>query len=206
MSRIKKRVYNPFKYMLACERCEYRKTASQVVVGSGHYKESKIMVIGEAPGQNEDIQGEPFVGRSGNLLFEETFAPLGFGREMFYITNIVKCRPPENEDPRQFAIAACSNHLYKQIEIVSPMVIVPIGRFSFNFFIKNEKISAANGRMFKWRHKLVIPMLHPAYILRNRGGKIENEFRQAARNVIDAYMAIEGAKSNLFKTRRLADG
>jgi uracil-DNA glycosylase len=131
---------------------------------------SEILYIGEAPGYYESIQRKPFVGRSGQL-FVETSAKVGFPREKVYITNIVKIRPPENRDPTPQEIAAYRPYLDQEIEIISPKLIVTLGRLSMGKFLPEVKISQVHGRVHrvKWKGKslYVLPMYHPAAALRN---------------------------------------
>jgi len=144
---------------------------ANLVFGEGS-SNAEIMFIGEAPGYYENLQGRPFVGRAGQLL-TELLSGLGWKREDVYITNIVKRRPPENRDPLPDEIATYSPFLLKQVEIISPKIIAPLGRFSMNFFLPLAKISRDQGKIFWWRDNLIIPLYHPAAALRSTGVKEE---------------------------------
>jgi DNA polymerase len=124
------------------------------------------MFIGEGPGRNEDEQGRPFVGPAGHLL-EEALASIGLKRADVFITNVVKCRPPENRDPNPDEIAACNGYLERQIEALDPQVIVTLGRFSMAKFFPGQKISTIHGRAKPGRKRLYIAMYHPAAALRS---------------------------------------
>ncbi|HRI36199.1 MAG TPA: uracil-DNA glycosylase [bacterium] len=132
----------------ACDRCPLRSGCRSPIPGDGHFG-SRILFIGEAPGKNEDIEGVPFVGRSGKLL-TSILQDLGLERERdYYITNIVKCRPPDNRDPSPAEIAACSGYLVEQLELMRPDVIVTLGRFSFNFLVPNRGMTQSRGQCFR---------------------------------------------------------
>ncbi len=148
---------------------------SNLVFGEGS-SEADIFFIGEAPGLKEDQLGRPFVGRSGQLL-TKTIESVGLRREDVYISNIVKRRPPENRNPLSAEINAYKPYLQEQIEIIKPKIIVTLGRFSFNYFISNGKISRDQGKVFKMDNFLLIPMFHPAAAL--RGAKTLVEFQKS---------------------------
>ena len=148
-----------------CTRCDLCKTRTQAVPGEGP-SGSGIMFIGEAPGKHEDEAGRPFVGASGKFL-SYLIEKAGFMRDMVFITNIVKCRPPENRDPRPEEVAACSRYLDRQIELINPAVIVTLGRISMAKFFAGEKISTIHGQGRMVRGKLVVAMYHPAASLHN---------------------------------------
>jgi DNA polymerase len=135
------------------------------------------MFIGEGPGFYEDRDGKPFVGPAGKLL-EEMLGKIGLSRQDVYITNMLKCRPPRNRDPLPDEIDACRSYLDLQIEMISPKVIVALGRFSFSKFFPGESISRARGKPRKWHDLTVYPMYHPAAALHNPGLKpaIESDF------------------------------
>lgn len=144
---------------------------STLVFGEGN-PETNVLFIGEAPGFHEDQQGRPFVGRSGKLL-DSLIEDLGWKREDVYITNIVKKRPPQNRDPLPAEIEKYKPYLDKQLELLNPQIIVPLGRFAMMYFIPNGKISQDNGKIFWWKDFLVMPVYHPAAILR-RGGLLDD--------------------------------
>lgn len=156
---------------------------TNLVFGEGD-PDCKVLFIGEAPGQNEDIQKRPFVGRGGQLL-RENIRAIGWKEAEVYITNIVKRRPPENRDPMPDEIAAYAPYLARQIEIINPPIIVPLGRFSMNYFLPAAKITRDQGKAFRLARRspegeggggyLVVPMFHPAAALRATG--VMQEFR-----------------------------
>jgi DNA polymerase len=156
-----------------CEKCGLCKGRNKAVPGEGN-PHTKILFIGEGPGQNEDEQGRPFVGRAGYLL-EEALASINLKRSEVFITNVVKCRPPANRDPEPGEIAACNSYLERQIEALDPQVIVTLGRFSMAKYFPGQKISLIHGRAKAGRKRLYIAMYHPAAALRN--DKTMMEFR-----------------------------
>lgn len=137
---------------------------SNLVFGEGN-GDCQVMFIGEAPGVHEDQVGRPFVGRAGQLL-RRLIKEIGWREQDVYITNIVKRRPPENRDPSPEEIEAYKPYLTRQIEIIDPKVIVPLGRFSMNYFLPEAKISRDQGKIFKVDGRIVFPMFHPAAALR----------------------------------------
>ncbi len=149
-----------------------KKGAGKLVFGSGN-TETKILLIGEGPGRNEDVQGLPFVGQAGKLL-DKLLILAGIERKDIFITNIVHHRPPENRDPLPEEIRAYGRYLDDIVNIIKPKVIVTLGRFSMNKFLPDAKISEVHGKKFDvavdGRPTAVIPMYHPAASLRN--GKI----------------------------------
>ena len=153
-----------------CRRCKLCATRKNIVFGTGNPKAS-LMFVGEAPGADEDIQGQPFVGRAGQLLTKMIQA-MGLSREEVYIANIIKCRPPENRNPQPDEIAACSPFLLKQIESIRPKVICALGTFSAQTLLETQqKISALRGKFHDYHGVKVLPTFHPAYLLRNPNEK-----------------------------------
>lgn len=150
-----------------CRACGLAGSRTTVVFGEGD-PEAKVMFIGEGPGEGEDLSGRPFVGRAG-LLLDKILESAGIDRSSVYITNIVKCRPPENRVPASEEAAACTPWLLRQIELISPQVIVTLGNVPAQFFLNsNQGISKLRGRWFSWRSGIeIFPMYHPAYLLRN---------------------------------------
>jgi uracil-DNA glycosylase family 4 len=147
-----------------CTKCELYHSRRNAVPGEGPVN-SDIMFIGEGPGFHENQQGRPFVGAAGKFL-EELLADIGLSREEVFITNVVKCRPPENRDPLPEEVETCtSNYLNRQINAINPKVIVTLGRFSMNLLIPNSKISQVHGKPSKIHGRLVVPMYHPAAAL-----------------------------------------
>ncbi len=158
----------------ACTKCGLSKGRTKSVPGDGSTS-ADVMFIGEGPGFYEDQQGIPFVGRAGNLL-NEMLASIGLRREDVYITNMVKCRPPNNRDPFPVEISSCAPYMDAQIEMIQPKVIVALGRYSFSKFFPGETIGKARGRPREWRGLVVYPMYHPAAALRS--GKLHDSLRQ----------------------------
>ncbi len=155
-----------------CLRCQLSKTRKNVVFGKGDH-DSKILIVGEAPGKDEDLNGEPFVGRAGKLLTEILFS-IKLKREDVYITNTVKCRPPENRNPTSDEINSCSSFLDEQINLISPSVIVILGKIAAERLMKtSEPMSSLRGKIHFYKTTR-IPMLvfyHPAYLLRSPSEK-----------------------------------
>jgi DNA polymerase len=156
----------------ACSACELAQNCTQKVPGMGE-RQADLLIVGEGPGHDEDIRGEPFVGRSGQLL-ESMLAAIGFTREQVYITNVVKCRPPNNRDPKQDEAQQCRRFLEAQIKMIAPRVILSVGRVSaHNLLGSNQPV----GKLIKEMHCLPgteIPLkvtYHPAYLLRNPSAK-----------------------------------
>jgi DNA polymerase len=150
-----------------------RELSDNLVFGEGP-DDAAFMVVGEAPGEEEDLQGRPFVGRAGQLL-DKILASVGLEREQVYITNVVKFRPPGNRNPTPAEVAASERVLLEQIRIVRPQVIGTLGNVPTQYFLKtNEGITRLRGRWFDWHGIKVMPLFHPAYLLRNptreRGG------------------------------------
>lgn len=144
-----------------CSKCNLCKGRKKAVPGEGNTN-AKILFIGEGPGYHEDQQGRPFVGPAGQFL-DELLASIDLKRSDVFITNVVKCRPPQNRDPQPDEIAACNDYLDRQIEALKPRVIVTLGRFSMAKFFGNEKISAIHGRARKKDAGYIcIAMYHPA--------------------------------------------
>ena len=131
------------------------------------------MFVGEAPGEDEDKQGEPFVGRAGQLL-TKIIEAIGMSREQVYIANVIKCRPPGNRNPEPDEVATCEPFLFRQIDIVRPRVIVALGKFAAQSLLRTtDPITRLRGREFDFRDATLIPTFHPAYLLRNPPAKRE---------------------------------
>ncbi len=153
-----------------CVKCPLGKTRTNFVFGVGNHK-SEVVFIGEAPGAEEDLQGEPFVGRAGQLL-NQLLASVGFRRDEVYICNVLKCRPPGNRDPLPSEIEACSPYLVKQLEIIKPKLIVSLGRFPVQTLLKTSaSLGSLRGQVFEWRGMKIIATYHPAAVLRNQQWK-----------------------------------
>ncbi len=156
--------------VLTCRHCDLHKTRQNVVFGNGSSK-ADLMFIGEAPGQDEDIQGLPFVGRAGQLL-TKIIEAMGMKREDVYIANILKCRPPNNRAPLPTEIIACQENVKKQVDLIKPKVICTLGKFASQTLLKTETtISSLRGNFYEYNGIKVMPTYHPAYLLRNPGDK-----------------------------------
>lgn len=160
-----------------CVRCPLAETRTNAVPGEGPLN-AEVLLIGEAPGMNEDKQGRPFVGQAGQFL-EELLAAAGLKRQEVYICNVLKCRPPANRDPAPDEIAACRDYLDEQIEIVDPLVVVTLGRFSMAKWFSGQTISRIHGTVKEADGRFVVPMFHPAAALhqQNLRPTILNDFR-----------------------------
>lgn len=155
----------------ACTRCKLAAGRTRVVFGMGN-PEAGLMFVGEGPGEQEDRQGLPFVGRSGQLLDRLLFEELGIDRGACYIANVVKCRPPANRDPEPDEIAACRPWLERQLELVAPRVVVTLGNFATKLLLDTaEGITRLRGRTFPFRSGVLVPTYHPAAAL--RGGPVQ---------------------------------
>jgi DNA polymerase len=156
------------EHALGCTACRLHTSRTQVVFGVGN-QDADLMVIGEAPGADEDRQGEPFVGRAGQLLNEMLFA-VGYPRETVYIANIVKCRPPENRNPQHDEALSCASFLHQQISLVAPKAILAVGKVAAQNLLQTElPIGKMRGSQYRYA-KLNIPVIvtyHPAYLLRS---------------------------------------
>ncbi len=146
-----------------CQKCPLHLARRKPVPGEGP-ADAKIMLIGEAPGFHENVQGRPFVGAAGEFL-DELLQKAGLKRSEIFITNVVKCRPPGNRDPEPQELAACEPYLDRQIRAIRPKVIVTLGRFSMAKFIPHAKISQIHGQPIRIRGQLIVPMYHPAAAL-----------------------------------------
>jgi len=156
-----------------CVRCKLHGMGrTQIVFGVGN-PNADLMFVGEAPGADEDIQGEPFVGRAGQLLTKIVEA-IGLRREDVYIANVLKCRPPNNRNPEPDEVQQCEPFLLRQIDTVKPKVIVALGKFAAQCLLKtNDPITRLRGREYKYRDAVLMPTYHPAYLLRTPSAKRE---------------------------------
>lgn len=153
-----------------CALCPLSGTRTKLVFGSGN-PEARVMFIGEAPGFDEDQQGEPFVGAAGQLL-TKIIQAMKLRREDVYIANCLKCRPPGNRNPLPSEIVTCHPILMRQIEIIRPRVICTLGKFAAQTLLRTEEpISRLRGRFFDWKGAKLMPTFHPAYLLRNPADK-----------------------------------
>lgn len=157
---------------LGCRACALAETRTNVVFGVGN-PEAEVLFIGEAPGANEDAQGEPFVGRAGKLL-DDMLAMIGLDRSKIYITNSVKCRPPQNRDPLNTEKDACRGFLRRQVDLMRPKIIVCLGRISAAEIIKEDfKITQEHGQFFERGGIQMMALYHPAALLRDPRKKPE---------------------------------
>lgn len=153
-----------------CQRCRLCEQRQHIVFGIGN-PVAELMFVGEAPGRDEDLQGEPFVGKAGQLL-TRMIGAMGLTREAVYICNIVKCRPPNNRDPAPDEIAQCEPFLVRQIELIAPRLIVALGGFAAKTLIGTETgITRLRGKWHEYQGVPLMPTFHPAYLLRNPEGK-----------------------------------
>ena len=195
-----------------CKKCTLHKTRKKAVSGDGPAN-AEIMFIGEGPGFHENEQGRPFVGAAGKFL-DQLLAQAGVTRGEVFITNVVKCRPPENRDPQPKELESCDVYLERQIEAINPSIIVTLGRFSMGKFMKGAKISQVHGEMRKVGERYVIAMFHPAAALHQAALKpailadfaklpeLLNEARKAqgrsARQVVKKEVMEDPKQMNLF--------
>lgn len=157
----------------ACSRCKLHTLGrKQIVFGVGN-SDADLMFVGEAPGADEDQQGEPFVGRAGQLL-TKIIEAIGLKRDDVYIANIIKCRPPGNRNPEPDEVEQCEPFLFRQVAAIQPKVIIALGKFAAQSLLKTaDPITRLRGRTFNYRGATLIPTFHPAYLLRNPSAKRE---------------------------------
>lgn len=174
---------DPFDYLVTeisqCVACGLCKTRTQTVPGDGNRK-ARLMIVGEAPGEQEDLQGRPFVGRAGQLL-EKMLEAIGLSRKEVFIANVIKCRPPENRNPSPEEVESCEHFLLRQLELIQPEVIIALGKFAAQTLLKTETpISQLRGNFYPYpalknrslsKEILLMPSWHPAYLLRNPSAK-----------------------------------
>lgn len=161
----------------ACRRCPLADGRTQTVFGTGN-PHGRVLFVGEAPGKNEDLQGEPFVGAAGHYL-NELLGVAGLRREDVFIANVLKCRPPSNRDPRPEEIEACAPFLREQTRTIDPEVIVTLGKFSTQFILKTQMgITRLHGHAYRAGKFLVFPIFHPAAALYDGAKReaLENDF------------------------------
>jgi DNA polymerase len=154
-----------------CQRCKLAPNRTNLVFGVGNPK-ARLAFVGEAPGRDEDLKGEPFVGRAGQLLTEIITKGMRLRRDDVYICNVIKCRPPENRNPEPDEVASCEPFLIRQLELIGPEVIVALGKFAVQTLLRvKTPISQLRGRWFDYHGIRLMPTFHPAYLLRNPGDK-----------------------------------
>lgn len=162
----------------SCTACPLSETRTRTVFGCGP-SDARVMLVGEAPGKNEDEQGLPFVGKAGHQL-DELLSLAGLSRDLVFIANVLKCRPPKNRNPRRDEIAACSSFLEGQISAIDPLVIVTLGNFPTRFVLgSKDGITELRGREFSVDGRVVIPVYHPAATIydRKKLPVLEDDFR-----------------------------
>ena len=172
-----------------CTRCALATGRTNVVFGTGD-SASDLMFIGEGPGAEEDKQGLPFVGRSGKLLDQLLYEEMGLTRDRVYIANVVKCRPPNNRDPLPAEIEACRPFLETQLELIAPKVVVTLGKFAGQLLLHSkEGITRLRGRSYPFATGVLVPTVHPAYVLRGGGepmAQMRADLVRAKRALADA--------------------
>lgn len=176
----------------SCTLCELHKTRTKTVFSRGNIS-SKLMFVGEAGGEDEDLLGMPFVGKSGQLL-NKAISELGFdSNQDFYICNIIKCRPPDNRKPTEDECNSCFTYLEQQISLVDPKIIIALGSTAMDNLINTTLgITKNRGKIFKAMGRLVIPTYHPSYILRS-GGTNSSYYQQFKQ---DIQLALDHIKEN----------
>ncbi len=174
---------------LSCTDCRLHENRTTVVFGDGD-PDAELVIVGEGPGQREDEQGLPFVGRSGELL-EQLLGEIGLARSEVYIANVVKCRPPQNRDPRPDEIDACKGYLREQLELIDPSVVLTLGNFSSKLLLRTTAgITRLRGHAYPWWGRHLVPTFHPAAALRGSVRVLE-EMRHdfgLVRSVIDGSL------------------
>lgn len=170
-----------------CRGCELWQGRTNLVFGVGN-PNTDVLFVGEAPGEQEDLQGEPFVGRAGKLL-NEMLGYAGLRREDIYIANVLKCRPPGNRNPQPPEIQACSYFLREQTRTIDPLFIVPMGNFAMKFILKTDRgITKMRGQVHQAGRFRVFPVYHPAYVLRNGSQRptFQADFEELGRLIAEA--------------------
>ncbi|BAB67347.1 type-4 uracil-DNA glycosylase [Sulfurisphaera tokodaii] len=205
--------------VISCKKCKLWQFRTNAVPGEG-YPKAEIMFVGEAPGENEDKEGRPFVGAAGKLLTQMIKEILGLERDQVFITNVVKCRPPNNRDPEEDEITACSPYLDRQIDIIMPKIIVTLGRHSTKYIFSKmgenfSSITKVRGKSYVWKYKekeiIVFPTYHPAAALYNPNLRkiLEEDFKKIRelaitpkRYTIDYFL---GGKNRSWDKREKSD-
>ncbi|MFO7840607.1 MAG: uracil-DNA glycosylase [Fidelibacterota bacterium] len=167
-----------------CQKCALSKTRHHLVFGAGD-PEADILFVGEAPGQQEDLSGIPFVGRAGKLL-DNVLAETGISRDDVFIANVLKCRPPQNRDPLPEEIATCETYLHRQIELIRPKIIVALGRIAANTLLReSNSLKSMRGRTYRYHDTDLRVTYHPAAILRNNNmyELLKNDLQEVVEHV-----------------------
>jgi len=177
-----------------CTDCGLAATRTRVVFGVGS-PTADLMFVGEAPGFHEDKQGVPFVGAAGQLL-DRLLEEIGISRDDIYIGNVLKCRPPDNRDPRPDEIEACSSYLRRQLTLIDPRVVVTLGNFATKLLLKRDVgITRLRGRVYPWWNRFLVPTFHPAAALRG-GDRVLGQMRDdfgLVKGVLDDVETVETA-------------
>lgn len=177
---------------LGCTRCELAQGRTNVVFGVGN-PQARLMLVGEGPGAAEDLEGVPFVGRSGKYLDQLVAEEIGITRAQCYVANAVKCRPPANRDPRPNEIAACRHYLEGQLEMVNPAVVITLGNFAARLLLATEVgITKLRGRSYPFRGGHLVPTFHPAAVLRG-GGAMAAQMRADLVRAKNLLVEVSGA-------------
>ena len=190
-----------------CQLCGLCQSRTHIVFGVGDPK-ADLVFVGEAPGRDEDIKGEPFVGRAGQLLTEIITKGMGLRREEVYIANVVKCRPPENRNPETAEISACEPFLIKQLELIQPKVIVALGTFAAQTLLRiRTPITRMRGVWHNYHGIKVMPTFHPAYLLRNpQDKKIVWKDIQEVMQELGIRRAVQSHRTGSSQAPRLGSG
>jgi DNA polymerase len=153
------------KTVISCKKCELAKTRTNAVPGLGDHN-SEIIFIGEAPGRNEDLEGKPFVGMAGKIL-SEALEYAGLTRDGVYITNVVKCRPPNNRQPNTQEIESCNNYLLEELRLISPKIVCILGNTAYGSLLNGSSITKNRGKIIKRNEQIYFVTVHPAAIIYN---------------------------------------
>ena len=160
-----------------CVRCPLAESRTQVVFGVGN-PSADLMFVGEAPGREEDLKGEPFVGRAGKLLDQLVLEEMGLTRDSCYVGNVLKCRPPGNRDPKPEEIESCRPYLEAQIELIDPSVLVTLGNFATKLLLNTTQgITKVRGQTYRYRGAALVPTFHPSAALQGGGGDVIAKMR-----------------------------
>jgi len=182
-----------------CQDCALARSRIKVVPGEGA-EDADLFFIGEAPGWHEDQQGRPFVGPAGQFL-EKLLASIGLRREQVYISNVIKCRPPQNRDPLPAEIEVCRKWLDRQIELIRPRIIVTLGRYSLARYFPHESISKVHGKARKMGDVIYYPMYHPAAALHQ--GNLSNIIEADMLKIPEILAQAEGVREVDSESRQL---
>lgn len=171
-----------------CRKCRLHEQRQQAVPGAGK-PDARLVFIGEGPGKHEDEQGLPFVGRAGRIL-TEMLEGIGLSREQVFITNLVKCRPPRNRNPREDEVSACEPYLHAQLRLMQPEIICVLGTSAASALLQTkDSITKIRGQWFSYRKIPVLPTFHPAYVLRKASKKMDTQedFQELLRKYRDLH-------------------